>query len=278
MTTYASSKTTSNAPSTSPQDWRHTPVFVQAGNETEVLGLKEGDAIPLGLPFEIDSPLFKGKALLRFRNAKSDDDASHDQYFAGRKRLMQTVLQGKFKKSVNMSDIYVGSVFDKPLAKAPPPSFTRIMSAIVRRVAPGIVLDLGFNEPKVIALYGGTAQTLSIDTPGNQPDMTSTDIPENVSSFFGDKLRSIRHRKKHLSSPKKAARYEFDTEHIYTFHTFDDAMDYGKGTMRIPVYGDYDIKPALGQPMTLTAVTTGGDVMFSFKIWHPESVQLHNKL
>ena len=86
-----------------------------------------------------------------------------------------------------------------------------------------------------------------------------------------------------LSVPKKAAKYTFDTHNIYTFHTYDDgeqcfpgdllstsadpviflryleAMDYGMGTMHIPMYGEYDIKPSIGhQPLSLTAVTTAG--------------------
>jgi len=67
--------------------------------------------------------IIKGKILLRFRNAKSDDPTSHSKYFnnggSSNKRLMQTVIQGRFKKPMKMSDVYVGSTFPQPLAGAP---------------------------------------------------------------------------------------------------------------------------------------------------------------
>ena len=72
-----------------------------------------------------------------------------------------------------------------------------------------------------------------------------------------------------MSSPKKAALYEFDTEHVYTFHTYDDAMDYGRGTMHLPVYGEYDIKPMIGrQPWSLSVVTNEGNILSDLRIWY----------
>lgn len=54
-------------------------------------------------------------------------------------------------------------------------------------------------------------------------------------------------------------------------------MDYGRGSMRIPMYGDYDIKPAIGpQPLSLTAVTTLGETLYSFRIWHEETWTMEN--
>mmetsp|Transcript_32144 Transcript_32144/g.77720 ORF Transcript_32144/g.77720 Transcript_32144/m.77720 type:complete len:144 (+) Transcript_32144:1101-1532(+) len=54
-----------------------------------------------------------------------------------------------------------------------------------------------------------------------------------------------------------------DMEKVYTLHEYSDAMDYGRGTMRIPMYGEYDIKSSIGrQPLNLTVVTRGGDVLY----------------
>lgn len=166
--------------------------------------------------------LFKGSVLLRFRNAKSDDPTKHADYFDGRKRLMQTVIQGRFKRPVNMGDVYVGSLFAKPLAGAPPKTMTKIMDAVIRRIAPGLVLDLSSNLPKVIAILAGTAQTMSIDEPGKEPDITSKDIEENVGHILGQKLSTRHKRRKVLSIPSKASKFTFDTHNVYTFHTYDD--------------------------------------------------------
>eukprot|EP00584_Thalassiosira_punctigera_P004923 CAMPEP_0172530790 /NCGR_PEP_ID=MMETSP1067-20121228/4414_1 /TAXON_ID=265564 ORGANISM="Thalassiosira punctigera, Strain Tpunct2005C2" /NCGR_SAMPLE_ID=MMETSP1067 /ASSEMBLY_ACC=CAM_ASM_000444 /LENGTH=258 /DNA_ID=CAMNT_0013315059 /DNA_START=64 /DNA_END=840 /DNA_ORIENTATION=+ len=252
-----------------PDRWPHKPVFVQAGIDMDVIGMGRNSPLPLGVPFEIDSRLFRGKVLLRFRNAKSDDPATHDEYFNGRKRLMQTVIQGRFKRPIKMSDVYVGSLFAHSLASAPPPMMTKIMDAVIRRIAPGVILDLSSQSPKVIALLAGTAQTMSIDSPGKEPDMTSPDIEENVASVLGEKVATTEKCKKRLGNPKKAASYMFDTDRVYTFHTYDNAMDYGRGTMHIPMYGEYDIKPSIGrQPLSLTAVTRDGEILYDVRVWH----------
>mmetsp|Transcript_26181 Transcript_26181/g.59044 ORF Transcript_26181/g.59044 Transcript_26181/m.59044 type:complete len:289 (+) Transcript_26181:278-1144(+) len=260
-------------PSMKPGDWPHHPIFVQAGDNMNALGIKRGSPVPLGVPFEVESDLFKGSVLLRFRNAKSDDPTKHADYFDGRKRLMQTVIQGRFKRPVNMGDVYVGSLFAKPLAGAPPKTMTKIMDAVIRRIAPGLVLDLSSNLPKVIAILAGTAQTMSIDEPGKEPDITSKDIEENVGHILGQKLSTRHKRRKVLSIPSKASKFTFDTHNVYTFHTYDDAMDYGMGTMHIPMYGEYDIKPSIGnQPLSLTAVTTAGEILYDLQIWHEDNL------
>jgi hypothetical protein len=252
--------------------WPHRPVWLKASDETKVIGVSEKEALPLGIPVEFETPLFKGKLLLRLRNVKSDDPKPHKAYFDGRKRVMQTVVQGKFKKPIPMSDVYVGCVFKKPLEQAPPPMFVGMMNAVMKRVAPGVIFELDTAKPRVVALYAGTAETISIDTPGEEPDMTGADLPENLSRKFGSKFKSIKHRKQKLSLPKKAVHYEFDTENVYTFHTYDDKMDYGTYSITLPMYGDYNISKAIGrQPMSLTAVTSKGDTVYSFDLWH-ESV------
>ena len=137
MTSFSSNLSHSNFPDLHPEKWVHAPVFVKAGNDTKVNNNSNNDKpIPLGVPFEFESSLFKGKILLRFRNAKSDDSSSHSAYFDGRKRLMQIVLQGRFKRNVKMSELYVGSMFTKPLLGVPPPMLTSIMDAVIRRIAP----------------------------------------------------------------------------------------------------------------------------------------------
>jgi len=255
-------------PKMKPADWPHKPVFVQAGSNMKVLGVANNQPIPLGVPFKIESPLFKGTVLLRFRNAMSDDPDAHSEYFKGGKRLMQTVVQGRFKRPIKMSDVYVGSVFPQALAGAPPATLSKIMGAVIGKIAPGLILDLSSESPKVIALLAGTAQTMSINPRGKEPDITLPVIEENV-AVLGKSVATKEKRRKVLGDPKKAASFEFDTDSVYTFHTYDEAMDYGKGTMYLPMYGEYDIKPMIGrQPLSLTATTRGGEMLYDLRIWH----------
>eukprot|EP00592_Proboscia_alata_P008811 CAMPEP_0194364442 /NCGR_PEP_ID=MMETSP0174-20130528/12371_1 /TAXON_ID=216777 /ORGANISM="Proboscia alata, Strain PI-D3" /LENGTH=274 /DNA_ID=CAMNT_0039138483 /DNA_START=181 /DNA_END=1005 /DNA_ORIENTATION=- len=269
MTAFSTNFNESAFPEMKTIDWPHKPIFVQPGGDMKVLGMNNNQPVPLGVPFEIDSPIFKGRMLLRFRNAPSNAPDESAAYFKGHKRLMQTVIQGRFKRPISMSNVYAGSIFAQPLAGAPPPKMTKIMDAIIRRIAPGLILDLSSVSPKAIALLAGTAQTMSIDSPGTEPDITLPVIEENVGSTLGKNVATKSKRRKHLSNPKKAAAYGFNTDRVYTFHTYDDTMDYGRGTMHIPMYGEYDIKPSIGrQPLSLTAVTQDGDILYDLRVWH----------
>jgi len=262
-------------PKSDPSTWKHKPVYLMAGSTMSTPGIKEHEALPIGIPFEVETSLFKGKVLLRFRNTTSDDPTAHEKYFNGRKRLMQSVLQGTFKKPMKMSEVYTGSVFAYKMKNSPPSSMAKVMTTILGRVAPGLIMDLTSDEPKVLALLAGSAQTLSIDSPGNEPDITLPDIEENVvsslgSSSSGGDVSNRASRRKTLGNPKKAAEYEFNTHDVYTFHLYDDAMDYGNGTMKIPMYGDVDIKPHIGkyQPLGLNMVTKDGEFLFDVRVWH----------
>ena len=52
---------------------------------------------------------------------------------------------------------------------------SKIMDAVIGKVAPGVVMDLSSQTPKVIALLAGTAATMSINERGSEPDIT---LPE----------------------------------------------------------------------------------------------------
>lgn len=272
---------TSTIPLPNVEEWPHRPIFLKTGSSTHISGLSPDEALPLGIPFEFETPLFKGKLLVRLRNVKSDEAVGHDAYFDGRNRVMQTVVQGRFKKSISMSDVFVGSIFKEPMSLVPPPFFMRLLNVLFQRIAPGAILDFASPQPKVVTLYAGTAQTISIDAPGTEPDMTAVDLPEH---FPGTKtsrfhtanpkplFRSIAERKRKLSKPEKAGLYTFDTDHVYTMQIYDESMDYGSYNIKLPVYGNFNLSDAIGpQPMSLSAITSSGQVLYDFDVWH-ESV------
>lgn len=95
--TFSTNFTATELPKRKPSFWPHKSVFVQAGSGMTAAGMDRSDPLPLGVPFDIETPLFKGRVLLRFRSTKSDDPKSHSEYFEGRKRLMQTVIQVRYR-------------------------------------------------------------------------------------------------------------------------------------------------------------------------------------
>jgi hypothetical protein len=256
-----------------PDSWPHRPVYVKASQETCIKNFDSEAPVPLGVPIEVESSIFEGRILIRFRNAKTDHPETHNAYFEKRKRLMQCVVQGRFKKELSFADVFVGGMFQSPLKHAPPPFFARLLNSLFERIAPGTIMDLGSSKPRVLSLYVGSAQTISIDKPGQEPDITAIDIPENTAAVFGDKFKSSSERKRYLSKQKKASKYFFDTEHIYTFHSYDDVMDYGSFHVKLPVYGNFDLSRVIGnQPMPLSIVTSTGEVALSFDCWHEKVV------
>ena len=68
------------------------------------------------------------------------------------------------------------------------------------------------------ALLAGAAQTMSIDDPGNVPDVTLPEIEENVEGHLLGKGRgalSMSKCRKLLGCHKRTAAYKFDTEKVH---------------------------------------------------------------
>ena len=305
--------------------WPHQSILLQTGANTHLLNPTETTtssssssskaaaaeqqsqpkALPIGIPIGFETEIFRGQFLVRLRNNTSDDPKSHDEYFRDRKRVLQTVVQGQFKKNIPISDLYVGTVFRQPMKYAPPPFFMRMLRGLFQRIAPGAILDFASNKPRIISLYAGSAKAMSIDLPGQEPDIRSIDLPESIADL--DKLQqqqelallsangrrksrknrkntsilstdpsewSIDDRKRILSNPDTASNYIFDTEHVYTLEIYDDAMDYGKYEIKLPIYGNFNFSEAIGvQPMTFTAVTKQNEIMYDFALWHESIIQ-----
>ena len=256
------------------EHWPHRPVFLSPSVRANATNddLQPAEPLPLGIPFDLETPIFKGRMLVRLRNCPIHQTRQHEQYFSGRKHkkvLMQIVLQGRFKKPVPMSDVYIGSRFDRPLRLVPPPFIQRALHSLLRRVSPGVHIDLGSDRPTVSALYAGSVQSMSIDVPGMEPDVTGEMLPENVAPILGAAVNSEKRRKMTLSQPQAASAYEFDMDHVYTFHTVDEVMDYARYRMRIPMVGNFDLRKVFGQqPVNLAAETLDGETLFSVRLFH----------
>ena len=246
------------------QDWPHRSVLLQPGVGTRV---SEPNVLPIGVPIDFETDLFRGQFLLRLRNVTSDHPSA-SRYFDGSRRVMQTVLQGRFKKNVNMADLYVGCIFRQPMKLVPPPLVHRVLQACLGRIAPGAILDFAAPQPRIITLYAGKAQTLNIARPGSEPNIMARELPDH-----GWQRAAAGDRQRLLSRPSHAAQYEFDTEHVYTMEIYDEAMDYGNYEIQIPMYGKFPLGAAIGaQPMSFTAVTRQGEVLYDFALWHESIV------
>lgn len=251
------------------EQWPHRPLFLQ-----DSVGTSSNDPCPVGIPFEFESDLFKGRALIRVRNL----DASHDssgsgKYFEGTKRLSQVVIQGRFKENVRVDDVFMGSEFTKPLKMKPPPFIAGIVRRVLQAAAPGVEVDLGSDQPKVLAPFGGSMEVIRADSPGLEPDISSADgIQENNPGFFGgnfaSKVRDSLFRKKIFSDLKQAKDYEFNTDTVYTFETYDESLDYADYTLDAKLF-QFDLTQTLVEPFQFMAKSKSrGKHLWNFQLWH----------
>jgi len=60
---------------------------------------------PIGIPFDIETDLFVGKMLLRVKGLPNSNDPNGDEYFKGRCRTYQHVIQGRFKEEISFTDL-----------------------------------------------------------------------------------------------------------------------------------------------------------------------------
>mmetsp|Transcript_12390 Transcript_12390/g.19058 ORF Transcript_12390/g.19058 Transcript_12390/m.19058 type:complete len:484 (+) Transcript_12390:33-1484(+) len=258
-----------------PSTWKYSTIFIQPAGETRCPGLKPNQSVPIGVPVEFESDLFKGRILFRFRSGKTEDEQSHNAYFNSSqyKVQRQIVIQGQFKERLKMSEMYMGDIFDRKWSLSPPPSVGRMVNKIFTRLAPGLVIDVATEKPKVMVLIGGGSHTISIDRPGDEPDMTAPDIPENT--FMSNDIKSSEMRKKVLGNPAKASKFEFDPDMVYTFHSFDEVLDIANYQFNIP-FLNVDIANVLGgQPISIRAVNrpeTSSQSFFYFRCWHEKTI------
>jgi hypothetical protein len=86
--------------------WTHRPIFIQPIGDTKCPDHDIEKSLPVGVPIEFESDLFKGKILFRFRDGPSDNQHRCDDYFQGANYNIkrQVIFQGKFKSSIKWSE------------------------------------------------------------------------------------------------------------------------------------------------------------------------------
>jgi hypothetical protein len=271
-----------------PSCWPNGSVYIHANRETVV---KTPDAsydqnvvnttttttlsptpppLPLGTVVEFESSLFVGKMMLRLKHVTYSDNPEGDcAYFDGRKRVTQFVVQGQFKQAINMGDVYDGNQYEKPFANVPKIAET-IMKKAMARIAPGMIMDLTSARPKVLVIQASSAQTMRIDPPGDEPDITSRELMENTTLLKGDlTFESATERKKYFSKPKYASQHFYDPNLVYTFEVYQDIIDLGTYQIHLPMGFNVDLAKSLnGQPLSQSAMTKQGQFIYDFTIWH----------
>ncbi|GFH49727.1 hypothetical protein CTEN210_06203 [Chaetoceros tenuissimus] len=251
----------------------YKPVYICPSRGTSCPTLSRQESLPVGTPFEIETETFKGQALIRFAHGVCDDSEKRDEYFATQKKetsqntQRQIVVQGRFKKAFPMDKVLFGAMFDKPLNVPFSPRMIKFLQGVFDKFAPGIRLNLGEKRHSVLAPIGSGCHTMSINDVGEEPDITSSSLPEET--FMSNCLKSSKKRAKILGNPKTASKHTFETDKIYTFHSIDHVIDLVDYQLLLPLGMKVDIiKPVGKQPFNFTAMTESDETIFSFDFWH----------
>ena len=246
--------------------WPHRPVMVCLNTPVSPLLTvpKYGTGpCPIGVPFEFESELFEGVCLVRLKNVPSDDIDTDRGYFDGRRRIFQTIVQGRFKEPCLVSDVLTGHEFVRPLQYLPHKWIIQTATSFIGKIAPGASINVHDDQPSVSAILGGTSQVVRGDEPGNQPDIaTNFDIQEDCSvlggSFAESSGLSSSKRKQVLSNPNRSKHYTYDTKSIYTFDFYQNLLDCSTYSLDLGVTKIGLSKVLNGQPIQCLAKHADG--------------------
>tara|TARA_B110001450_G_scaffold147738_1_gene138127 strand:+ start:930 stop:2453 length:1524 start_codon:yes stop_codon:yes gene_type:complete len=258
---------------------------------------EDGVTLQTQVPFEFETELFKGRAVIFLRGL----DNTPDLVFKGKARAIQFSVQGRFKRPVFMDDLHFGMSLARPLRHLPTRWLLNLCTRVVRSLGAQYSMDLSdptSARPYMLAPIALAAQTISCAAPGAEPDLTLTPIEENARMACLDgcgKEMSANERRRKLSKiirDAKSARRKagcgdlnpgaandgrvptYDTENVWTFSFWQSQIDMSKYSVDLGV-GKFDLVPIMdGQPIALLCQTSdAGEIGFRFEVWHERLLQ-----
>mmetsp|Transcript_8848 Transcript_8848/g.19497 ORF Transcript_8848/g.19497 Transcript_8848/m.19497 type:complete len:278 (-) Transcript_8848:69-902(-) len=256
-----------------PSSWPYRPLWIQKNNiassDSNLICPGYGSGpLPIGEPFHFESDLFVGIALMRMRGVRADDD---EHYFRGRQRRSTTIIQGRFKEAFRADEVLTGKEFSRPFQSRIPRWIINAALLLIRRLSPGVQIDLDSDRPSMFSILAGTAEVIRADEAGTEPDITGKSVLEHC-EIEGKNLTSVE-RKKLLCDPGAAANYVFDTESVYTFdfyqHIFDPlSYTIDTGIKKVDLISSLD-----NQAVQACAKTKDGRYLWSFDFWHEKCIE-----
>jgi hypothetical protein len=270
------------APPADVGSWPQRPLYL---NAPTYAGCEVDEPIPFNseLPIEFETSAFVGKCVLRFRglsppsSGPQRDDARErlDAYFGRRKRRFQVVVQGRFKREYRADRLITGHEFFKPVVNLPAKYVVKTVLKLLRAMNPSINFNLFGARPHAYVSLGASAQTLRVDVPGQEPDISTVQSFEENTDLFGGAFEKKRiapkKRRKLFASAKSAARYFFRPGPVYTFdfyqHVFDPkdyALVFGVYTLRVELARHLSHQPA----QIMARALDTGDYLWCFALWH----------
>ena len=253
--------------------WPNRPIYFCSHPQIITKKYKPGEALPLGVPIDFESELFKGCIFLRLRSVEplqnGQEKKKHNEYFDGKKRFYQAVIQGQFKQEFNFSELVLGDFYTRPFHGIPRGAIVKVYQKFMDSLSPGTVTDIASDTPKVLAPLG-SCQILRVDLKGNEPDITGANgIQEDTNLLLGKTFPTPQKRRKYLSDPRKSSNYTVNQAHVYTFELYDHTINFG--TYNHHIFGNVKINMAQtlnGQALTFSLFTRDQRILWKFPVWH----------
>ena len=256
-------------------EWVHRPLLICANTvaiPTMIIDTRSNNGyLPLGIPFNFSSDLFEGLCLIRVKGANSDATEEDDKYFSGRKRIFQSIVQGRFKEEVKASDCMTGHEFTRPLKNLPHPIILKTATNLLGRFQPGATISVLTDRPYISATLLETTQIFRGDQPGNEPNIANHNIQEDSSILGGvfatDTIPASR-RKRIFSNPTTCPKCTFDTETVYTFEFYQNSFDAKSYSLDLGFTKLALSKVFDHQPIQWLGKMKDGRYLWSFQIWN----------
>jgi len=205
----------------------------------------------------IDGPWFIGHAYLLIAGV---DGAPTAEYFKGKSRQIQVVVQGRYRTEVPFAQVYTGQAWDEPLASAPPQWLEVMLTPVLKALQPGMRSSLHGPRPSIVSPLAATMQTLAANYPGQEPA-----LPHGIAALHTDDLAahgfapgvSVTARKAFFSKPANLARYAFSPDLVYTFNFYQHLL-------RLDTFSimGFDVRRVLGRkPVQVMAAMLHPDVL-----------------
>ena len=107
----------------------------------------ENTSVDITTEIELNNAYFIGKALILISGIHS----SSPEYFVGKKRKFEYVIQGQFRKPLSFANLYTGQAFSKQLKMNPPQWLMTTLMPIINYFQPSAEIELDGPSPFLLS-------------------------------------------------------------------------------------------------------------------------------
>eukprot|EP00798_Chlamydomonas_sp_ICE-L_P022718 gene22718-29881_t len=225
-------------------------------------------------PVYFETDLFKGVAIVYLKGLPSTKPAQ----FEGVKRHSWIAIQGKFKTPISVDTLITGQEFDRPFEGLPPRwLLDKVFLSLAARINPSMRVG-AMSAPTFMMPLISSAQLFNVSREGEAPPPMAAEedcrllllhlVKKNGEPVSSSERRSM------MSKQKDRVGYRFGTEHVVTFHLYQNQID--MATMSLAFAGQrVGMSGYLaGQPLQLmTKDEETGKYLYNFDLWHESLIR-----